>query len=352
MSQPSEENNDSQDFTLGSESEARAEEAKLRGFKPLRDLPPFLVAAVILWFVLRGRDWDAILAAMGKANLPLFIAGAGLYTLGHFLINGLSYRYIYHWFLVRVRTTEILKAYGAALLPQAVISAAGQVLLLIYMIRKKRLKLWPVVGLGFFFVFCDLCATAAALALALILKPKTEPLVYLWFGVMVPIVLVTAWYFPGRGGKKLFPWFYHSRLTLALRVAAKSHYAKFIFLRMTWPLFQVISHFIALTAMGIHAPLGAVIIIVTLMTLTTFLPVSALGFGAPNWAATYFAPYIAVTADPAATAIAYGILFQTCFLIGRLLIGSLMVFPFWKEATAQDADLEHVQHHGEPDHVQ
>ena len=73
------------------------------------------------------------------------------------------------------------------------------------------------------------------------------------------------------------------------------------------------------------------------------MPVSALGLGAPNWVALYLAPYAASEEMAIEVAAAYGLLFQTCFLGGRLLIGLLFAAPFWREITRDHGEIEHVQ---------
>jgi hypothetical protein len=306
-------------------------EPQLRGFRPLRDLIPFVLAGAILYYVLAGRDWTRILAAMAQCRMPLFLTGAALFTLGHFLVNVASFKLLADWFLARVRWAEMFKVYGASLLPQVVINSLGQLVIYLYLIRRKGLPTLPVLGISLFIIFSDFWVMAIVLTMALAIKPETEPVVYVWYGLLVPALLFASWYYPGRLGARLLPFFYRFPLALILREARPKHYLRFIALRLAFPALQMAGHLLALRAMGIHAPLGAVIVIVTAMTFTTFLPVSALGYGAPNLVALYLAPYIADPTRADDVAIAYGLLFQTAFLLGRVLIGLTFALPFWRE---------------------
>jgi hypothetical protein len=308
-----------------------AADPRLRRFRPLRDLTPFALAGAILYYVLAGRDWDQIGQAIASCRLPLFLAGAGLFTLGHFLVNAASLKLVFDWFLARVRWTEMIKVYGASLLPQVVINSLGQLVVYLYFIRRYRLPVLPVLGASLLIILSDFWVMAIVLTAALLIQPDPEPVVYVWYGLLLPGLLIATWYFPGRGGERRLPFFYRFPLARILREARPRHYLRFIPVRLCFPVLQMAGHLLALRAMGIEAPLGAVIVIVTAMTFTTFLPVSALGFGAPNFVALYLAPYVHGPAAAEDVAIAYGLLFQTVFLLGRCLIGLGFALPFWRE---------------------
>jgi hypothetical protein len=309
----------------------QGEAARLQRFRLLRDLPPFLIAALILAFALHGLEGDKIAFAMRHADLRLFILGVAVFVIAHFFSNCISYYQMYNWFLVKISFKETSKVFGATLLFQSVVTALGQAVFYIYIIRKKKLKVLPVIGVSFFYIFNDCFVMLAILVTALLLNPGLGSWVWLWLAVLAPAVAFATWYFPGRGGKNFLNRVYSSDLAISLREARPVHYAKFLPVRLAYALFQFAGHMIALHAMGINAPLPAVIVITTVMTFTTFMPVSALGLGAPNLAAMAFAPYVAAPGSALEVAAAYGLLFQTCFLIGRLMIGTAFALPFWRE---------------------
>jgi hypothetical protein len=312
--------------------------AEIKRFRPGRDLPPFIIAALILAFVLHGRDWTEIGRAMGRADLRLFFLGAGIFIVAHFFSNCISYWQMYNWFLVRISFKETGKAFGATLLFQTVVTALGQAVFYLYLIRKKKLRALPVVGVSFFYIFNDLYVMLMIVAAALLLQPDLNRWVYIWLAVLAPAMAFATWYFPGRGGRHFLKRIYSSDLAISLRAARPGHYAKFLPVRIIYVLLQFAGHMIALHAMGINAPFSAVIVITTLMTFTTFMPVSALGMGAPNLVALAFAPYVADPAVAGDVAAAYGLLFQTCFLFGRLAIGAAFALPFWREVVKESKD--------------
>ncbi|HUT53585.1 MAG TPA: hypothetical protein VM658_09355 [bacterium] len=315
-----------------------AGDAKIRRFRAGRDLPPFLIAALILAYVLHGRDWTEIELAMRHADLRLFFLGAAVFIAAHFLSNCISYYQMYNWFLVKISFKETSKAFGATVLFQTVVTALGQAVFYLYLIRKKKLKVLPVVGVSFFYIFNDLYVMLAILITALLLQPDLGCWVYIWLALLAPAMAFATWYFPGRGGMHFLTRIYSSDLAISLRNARPVHYAKFLPVRLVYPLFQFAGHMIALHAMGINAPFSAVIVITTLMTFTTFMPVSALGMGAPNLVALAFMPYVADPAVAGEVAAAYGLLFQTCFLVGRLVIGAAFALPFWREVVKESKE--------------
>jgi hypothetical protein len=225
----------------------------------------------------------------------------------------------------------MVKVYGASLLPQVLFNSLGQLVIYLYMIRKKRLPILPTLGLSFFFIFADFGVMAVVLTAALALDPQPDPIIFTCYGLILVGLLIGAWYFPGQGGKRLLPFLYHNPLALSLRRGQPSHYLQLIALRLLFPFFQMAGHFLALRAMGINPPFPDLIVIVTAMTFTTFLPVSALGFGAPNLVALALAPYVLNPQASQETALAYGLLFQTGFLLGRAVIGLAFAIPFWHE---------------------
>jgi len=46
-------------------------------------------------------------------------------------------------------------------------------------------------------------------------------------------------------------------------------------------------------------------------------------------------PMTDAMSQPAETAFTYGLLFQTCFLLGRLLIGAVLAVPLWRTLWSQ-----------------
>ena len=311
----------------------------------LRSLLPLLLGAGILSYVLHGQHWNRILAAFQHCDLPRFLLGAGIYTLGYFLLDVLSSQLVWNWFVVRVRLSEMLKLRGAMMLIQATLAPMASLATILYMMRKKHLRAFPSFSPGLFLTYCDGWAYTALLALALFLKPGMLPLFHLLVGVLLLDQLFWLAFFIFRLGFRFWPWLYHHPISLAFRHATLGHYAKLTALRLFWPFAQVVGQAIALRAMGIAAPLPVVITVTLCMTMTTYLPVSAGGLGAPNWVALFYMPY---ADNDIELVTAYSLLFQSCFLFGRLLIGTSFFYSFWQEALRDHRqDLVHIHHQDE-----
>ncbi len=319
------------------------EERMIRRPGLVKNLVPFFIAAGILYFVLRGQDWEKIRDAIQNCNLGLFLSGVLIYGLGYCLTDWIFNHVMWNRILVRIRFAEVAKVRSASMLVQLILAPLSGIMTLIYMVRKKRVRVLPMLSVTPLLMYCDFWLMALQMAIALAVMPALPAWVYYLFaGLLFGMMLVT-WYFAGRGGIKLFPWFYHNQINYALRAAMPRDYMVLLCLRGTWPVCQVLGHYLALRAMGITAPLPVVIVVVMFMTLTTFLPINFLGLGAPNVVALSFVAYAA-----SEVVNAYSLLFQASFSFIRFLVGTLFVYPFWREAIRDHRPgLAHVEREGE-----
>lgn len=316
------------------------DKTNLGGFRPRRDLLPFLIAATILFLIARGKDWEAVTAALAGVNLPLFLVGAGGYVLCYYLVTAFCYGLAYGFFVPGIRLRKLYTAFGASLLPQAVFPSLGQGLFLLYMVKKQRVSLFKALGVHVFIMVNDLGVMAAVVGLALFLLPEPPKIFILWFGLLALGLALTLIYARLGGRLLLFPRLHASNFMLALRTGSARQFGGFFAARLGWQAMQIFFHSLALAAIGITAPLGMTGVLVLLMSLTSVLPIAALGFGGPNLVAEFFAPWVAAGKSPSETAFAYGLLFQTVFLAGRLVIGIIFALPIWREIFRPDASLQ------------
>lgn len=314
------------------------DERKLGGFRPRRDLPPFIIAAVILFLIARGKDWEAVAKALVGVDLPLFLAGAGGFVVCYYLVTAVSYGLAYGFFAPGIRRRTFFTAFGASLLPQAVFPSLGQGLFLLYMVKKQRVPLFKALGVHVFIMINDLGVMAAVVGLAILLLPDPPKIFYLWVGLLAPGLALTFLYARLGARLRLFPKLHASNFMLALRTGSARQFGGFFALRLGWQALQIGFHSLALAAIGIAAPLGMTGVLVLLMSLTSVLPIAALGFGGPNLVAEFFAPWVATGKSPAETAFAYGLLFQTVFLAGRLITGTIFALPLWRELWRPDTN--------------
>jgi hypothetical protein len=337
------------------ESEARilgAEEDRIKRPGFFKNLIPFLITVPILYLVLHDQDWEEIKQAVLDCNLWLFIAGVLVYGLGYCITD-----YIFNWVmwnrvLVRISLYEVTKVRAAAMLPQLIVAPLSGIMTLIYMVRKKHVRVLPMLSVTPLLMSCDFWLMIIQMLIAFIIMPDLPAPVYYIFAAMLLGMTFIAWYFPGKGGRiipeyipwqgpKIFmDWFYNNQINYALRVAGPRDYAVLLPVRAAWPVFQVLGHYLALRAFGIEAPLSVVIVVVIFITLLTFLPVNILGLGAPNAVALFFAAYAASQE----VVNAYSLLFQSSFSLLRLVVGTAFVYPFWRDAVRDHrAELSHVE---------
>jgi hypothetical protein len=306
----------------------------------LRSLLPLLLGAGILYYVLHGQHWTRIVAAFARCDWPLFLLGAGIYTFGYFLLDVASNHLVWNWFVVRMRLSEMLKLRGAMMLLQSTLAPMASLATILYMMQKKHLRAFPSFSPGLFLAYCDGWAYTSLLALALCFRPEMKLIVFLLVAVLFLDQLFWTAFFIFRLGRRFWPRLYHHPISLAFRAATLGQYGRLTALRLLWPLLQVLGQAVALRAMGMAVPLPVIIAVTLCMTMTTYLPVSAGGLGAPNWVALYYMPYANSDIE---LVTAYSLLFQFCFLAGRLLIGTSFFYSFWQEVLRDHRDeLVHI----------
>ncbi len=336
-----------EDFSL------EEEERKIKRPSLLNNLLPFLIAAPILYLVLHDQDWTRIKQAILGCDLDLFVAGVLVYGMGYCLTDWIFMYSMWNRILVRISFLEVAKVRSAAMLPQLFVAPLSGIMTLIYMVRKKRVRVLPMLSVTPLLMYCDFWLAVLQMGIALLVMKDMETVVLYLFAAFLAGMIITTWYFPGKGGKKLpryvpgrgpkrlLEWFYNNQINYALRVAKPKDYIYLIMIRAAWPVFQVLGHYLAVRAFGIDAPLPLVIVMVIFITLTTFLPINIMGLGAPNAVALFFlAPY----AESSEVINAYSLLFQSSFSLLRLFVGTLFVYPFWKDAVRDHRhELEYVQ---------
>ncbi len=269
-----------------------------------------------------------VLKALERTRVELFIAGVATYTLGFYFTDTLFNYYLWNRILIKIKYSEVLKIRGFSIFMMVIFPPLAMLATLIYMMEKKRIRGLPMLSTNAVLGFSDLFVIIPQLAFAIVVMPTISRWFHIIFSLFCLGLILAIWLFPLKGAERYFPRLYRSQIAYALRVLPPRLIPSLVGLRALWPFFQVLGHWLALRAIGIHPPLPMVILAVVFITMTTFMPVAVAGFGAPNAVALLFLPY----APNIETVNAYSLLFQAGFLVGRILIGIFCFYPFWKEA--------------------
>jgi len=302
----------------------------------LSQLAPFPIAGVILYFVLRNQDWGLLLEAIQRINLPLFVCGSLIYTLGFYFSDTLFNYYLWNRILIRIKYYEVLKIRGFSIFLMVLFPPLAVLATLIYMVQKKKIRTLPMLSTNAVLGFADMFLIIPQMAFALIVLPNLSRWFWLIFFLFCLGLILGIWLFPLQRGKKYLPRLYNSQIVYALRILPAKLLPPLVGIRALWPFFQVLGHWLALGAIGIHPPLPMVILVVIFITMTTFMPFAVAGFGAPNAVALLFLSY----APNIETVNAYSLLFQAGFLFGRIAIGLICFYPFWKEVLKSSGKIE------------
>jgi|GEM_PF-1911975 len=297
----------------------------------------FPIAGLILYWLLKDQDWALLYQALKKTKLSLFLLGGAVYTLGFFFTDSWFNHFLWNRIILKISFKEVLKIRAVSIFlmtlfpPLAVITTLG------YMVKKKQIKILPMLSANAVLIYSDLWVIIPQLAFALIVLPSLSQWFWVIFFLFCLGLVLGSWFFLFKRGNKYFPRLYQHPIVYGLRILPKPMLPSLIALRALWPVFQVLGHWLALKAVGINPPLPLVILTVVFMTMTTFMPVAVAGFGAPNAVALLFLPY----AQNDETIInAYSLLFQACFLVGRLGIGLVFLPSFLKGLLRTDHQIE------------
>lgn len=280
---------------------------------------PFVIAALLLAFVLARVDLAAVRASLLRVNAPAFVGFAALFVVSLLSADTLATLVVYRPVLGRIRYRDLFVVRGASYLPSILNHHVGQAFVTVFLSRAHRAPLARVAG-GTLVVYASWAACLLVLGGAAVLAtglPAAWLLLPLGAGAAYLLVLVLR---PARlaSVSLLRPLFEAGVRGHLVAAAARVPHAAVLFAG-TW---------LSLRFFGVDVPVGAALSYIPLLMVAVTLPITPQGFGTRDLlAVTLLVPFAAGATDAerraaiaAATASWGAVLTLIDALIGLLLL--------------------------------
>lgn len=298
----------------------------------------------------RARDMWAMIRS---ADLRLFLPVMALHCLAFFLADIFSFGMAYRFFNVPgMLFREIAVMRGAPYVIQVGLAALAEALFPLYLLRVKKVPITETLSSNIWTIIIDTAAIFTAITPGVVYNLFVENLVpavgYEWLVVCIVYWIVLL-------GNIVF-WHTGYGRSVAERIAARraaregegagglggglqllrtfsmarwGQYLKVYLTRaLLWVSFLT-SNYVAMRALGIDPSPALALIAIPLVVMSIFMPIGVGGYGGPQLIAWFLFVKIGA-AGTADQVIAYSLLYSTFFLIGRALIGVVLIRDFWK----------------------
>jgi len=300
-----------------------------------RQLVPWVITAVILWWIFKDIDFNDFMARLAGARLSLLLPAMFGFIIVFAVCDILSFGMCYRWFGAPDLTIrEMANASLGTYLLQVLYAPLQGVAIVVYYLRHKGVPVsWTISGAGFA-MLNDMFVVNAVMTVAVILNiifNFTPELDSFWlFPMAIPWLIAFVhfryWFTDSKDRYGLR--FSRHPLMRSARFGKVHHYFKVYAARLATALAGIAAHAFALIAFDIKVPIPIVFIVAPLIIGGAFLPVSGGGFGGPQLVALILLPFAG--GDEALLA-AYSMSFSACFTFGRILIGLIFLPPFLKD---------------------
>lgn len=286
-----------------------------------RNLCAYGVAALLIWYCARGIDLSAMLRALGRADLELFIPISLAGFLIWFFGENLLYASLFSYFHKRTGFRELLPANAAFFFLQLVNLALANGALLFFLNRRKRI---PWSAGGFTLVFLGLLDVTllAAMALAAILLGLNSPLrsIAPYAAVVMFAGLATAgWFLWWRPRSRLARWVYERPALSSFRSARPRHYARLVGIRLAMFAADGLILFGELRSFHVDVSLYQGLLFAPVALLVGSLPLAPVGLGTLQFAVVKGLEGFAARSDLLAAALAISFI----NLVWRIPLGVL-----------------------------
>jgi hypothetical protein len=334
-----------------------AEKIKKPGI--INQLIPWVITAVILFWLYRFIDFRKMFQIMATADLKLLLPAIIGFSLLFGVIDTFTFGQAYSWFSVKLTTREKFELRVAPYVIQVIFAPLAEVFFPLWLWRQKGVSPTHAVSSTFWTVLNDLAAVATALTIAVIynLKTKLVPQINVyWLYAMIAFWVVylanlAFWHSPLQ--PRMAAWIEKSHKSgpqaagdepILLKVATGAtqllrtfsiarwyHYLAVYGIRSISLIGGLVSNYATLRALDITVPLPLAVIAIPIIFYAHFLPINVGGYGGPQAISILFFYEIGHCGSKEQIA-AYSFLWSTGFLVGRFLFGLAFIRPFWRHA--------------------
>lgn len=307
----------------------------------LRRALPLLIAAAALFLALRGINLSELATMTKDAPLLPLLAFSGLMVLINCAADTLAMYYVFKWFGLSLRFTELYVIRAATYTLAVINYHAGQLGIIGYIHRVGKVPLSRASAYILFivgvWVALLLMFAAGSLALGGAKAAALLPILVMFFAGLVVYSLLLTW--PPRfllSGPP--PMSAHERLALRLwrrlwrvthklweplyQAGIKGH-ARALLIRVPHLLVLLSWHFVALRCFHIDVPVHIAMLYLPVVFAVASLPISVQGLGTSQIAAKYFFSEFSPRGD--AAVVAYSLTMTAISTVSNLAMGILFL---------------------------
>ena len=317
---------------------------------------PYLITAAIFAWIFHSVNFADIWRILRGADLSYFIPAMVGYIAVFFFSDVLSFGQAYRWFNAPLSFKEMMECRGAPYVIQIGLAPLAETLFPLYLWRKKGVRVSQTLGSSVFVFLTDLAAAMTPISAAVVYNHFSGLISILGPGWLAAVAVFWVFYFANL-------IFWHSRyraraarwiadgdagvaasdsflkkaaaeLLQLLRAFSKAHWRQYLWVyavRVLMWAAAIVSNYAALRAVGVDPPLPLAAVGIPIIVLSIFQPVSVGGYGGPQALAFLFF-YKLIRCGTEEAVIAYSLLWSTCFLLGRAVIGLIFIRGFWRAA--------------------
>lgn len=298
----------------------------------LQILFPVVMTGAIFWWILSGIDFNSLAGAMEGISWIKLILAIGGFCIWMYFCDVLSFGAGLK-FLVEPRApwSHMVMLRGGTIFSTVIFPPLGEVFAPFYFYRKWNQGVLRTVGSSFYVMIVDSSCGFLSLACAFIFF-DTSMLSKWWLLLVVGhgLLLFGLSLAFSRWGLPFLPNFVKEREFFhGMRNASLKMTSGILFFRILSFLGVGITLYYLLVATGIKLGVAHALLFIPLFMSSVFLPISTGGYGGPQGASVLFLVQFwqLCTTEQA---LAFSLLWSTCFLIGRAVVGGVAVFPLWR----------------------
>lgn len=296
----------------------------------LRLLFPIALTGALLWWIGRSMDFGAVRGTLAQAPLGPLALVVVAYFLVFFCVEMFSLGLGYRWFLTsRVPWRHVAIMRGGMCLLQVAAAPLAEVIPPTYFWRRWRVRVLHTLGSEAFVLFCDNYTNICMLTAGLILAGGAIHQGWWYYAGLWWVLLPLCWgYWLTPVRDRLFPALQHKGPLIGFARARLRHYFMLFGIRSCLAAANLGLGWSLLAAFGVHLKIHHLLLLVPIMMTSTFLPVSAGGYGGPQGAALIVLVQWFGQTTPE-VAIAFSLLWSTAFAVGRIGLGVAFAVPLW-----------------------
>jgi len=321
---------------------------------------PYLITFAIFFWIFRSVPFRDVWTNLLAADLSYFLPAMIVFLLVFFLADVFSFGQAYRWFNAPdITLREMMECRGAPYVIQIGLAPLAETLFPLYLWRRKGVRISQALSSNIWTFLNDGAAIMTAISAAVIYNFWTGLVPALGPAWLVVVVVFWTFYLGN-----LYFWHSHFReravhwiaggagaaaeeppakakqflrqaaaellqLLRTFSVARWHQYLRVYLVRLVMWGFSLLSNYAALRAVGVDPPLPLAGVAIPLIVLSIFQPISVGGYGGPQLIAVYFFSRLSQSGTEAAV-LAYSLLWSTCFLVGRAVIGVIFIRGFWR----------------------